>query len=101
MFSIHLPEGEPWYSDQRRVLDTGRRISLQFAGGIGSEGVRGFLLSHDAMRLPLQRSKEPPTPPGGARYFVYRTWNLIMLGSKWTEGSLPAATSVTPTDGES
>ena len=71
MFSIYLPEGEPWYSDQRRVLDTERRISLQFTGGIGSEGVRGFLLSHGAMRLPFATTERTSDAAGGPRYFVY------------------------------
>jgi hypothetical protein len=71
VFSIHLPEGEPWYSDQRRVLDTERRISLQFTGGIGSEGVRGFLLSHRAMRLPFATAERTSDAEGGPRYFVY------------------------------
>ena len=96
MFSIHLPEGEPWCSDQRRVLDTERRISLQFTGGIGSEGVRGFLLTHGAMRLPFATTERTSDAAGGRRYFVHEIVSFpdpfyVPAGSETTAGGFSSS----------
>lgn len=40
-----MPEGEPWYSEKRRVRDDVRGFSLQFTGGMGSEPGRAFTLT--------------------------------------------------------
>ena len=79
VFSIYLPEGEPWYSDKRRVVDTDRGIALQFTGGIGSEGMRGFLLSQGAMRFPVSTIERTVNSdrPGRERYFVYEIVSLV------------------------
>lgn len=58
MFSIYVPEGEPWYSDKRRVLDTGRDVSLQLMAGTGREPGKAFVLSHGSMRIPFHTAEQ-------------------------------------------
>ena len=92
VFSIYLPEGEPWYSDKRRVVDTDRGIALQFTGGIGSEGVRGFLLSQGAMRFPVSTIERTVNSdrPGRERYFVYEFVSLVESFSGPGDSETPA-----------
>ena len=70
VFSIHLPAGEPWYSDKRRVVDAARDLALQFTGGIGSEGVRAFALLHGQYSLPFSVI-EKTGRAAGKHYFTY------------------------------
>lgn len=53
MFSIYLPEGEPWYSNERRVLDAERNISLRLGALTGRDPGKAFVLTHGIMRIPL------------------------------------------------
>lgn len=53
MFSIYLPEGEPWYSNKRRVLDAERNISLRLGALTGRDPGKAFVLTHGNMQIPL------------------------------------------------
>lgn len=58
MFSIYVPEVEPWYSDKRRVLDTDRAIALEFEATTGREPGKAFVLTHGSMRIPLHTAEQ-------------------------------------------
>lgn len=53
MFSINLPEGEPWYSTKRRVVDAERKISLRLGALTGRDPGKAFVLTHGDMRIPF------------------------------------------------
>lgn len=58
MFSIFVPEGEPPWSTERRVVDTERDIALQLKGLTGREPGTAFVLSHGSMRIPLHTAQQ-------------------------------------------
>lgn len=58
MFSIYVPEGEPRWSNKRRVLDADRDISLQLKALTGREPGMAFVLSHGSMRIPLHTAEQ-------------------------------------------
>lgn len=53
MFSFYMREGEPRYSNKRRVLDSDRNIALQLKALTGREPGKAFALSHGDMLIPL------------------------------------------------
>ncbi|MGP4031849.1 hypothetical protein [Pseudarthrobacter sp. 1C304] len=53
MFSINLPEGEPWYSNKRRVVDAERKFSLRLGALTGRDPGKAFVLTHGDMRIPF------------------------------------------------
>lgn len=74
MFSIHLPEGEPWYSEKRCVRDNDRDVSLQFKGGIGSEPGRAFTLRQGSEEISFTTAEQlGSVDPGNNKkpYFIY------------------------------
>ena len=80
MFSIHLPEGEPWYSGKRRVLDADRDIFLQLLGGTGREPGKAFVLRHGDVRIPLHTAEESGlVDPGTGRPFF--TSEIVSFGT--------------------
>lgn len=58
MFSIYLPEGEPWYSTNRQVLYVDRDISLQLLALTGREPGKAFVLRHGGRRVPLHTAEQ-------------------------------------------
>jgi hypothetical protein len=95
MFSIYLPEGEPWDSDRRRVVDDDKQISLEFVGTTCSEE-RGnaFVLSHGDLRIPFHASIDTdPVGAGGGQPFV--SWRFVFFGTgmyrEQGEGATPYA----------
>lgn len=58
MFSIFVPEGEPWYSNKRRVLDTSRGLTLQFMASTGRDPGKAFVLTHGSIRIPFHTAEQ-------------------------------------------
>ena len=58
MFSIHVPEGGPWYSHKRRVLDSHRGIALQFGASTGRDPGKAFVLTHGSKRIPFHTAEQ-------------------------------------------
>jgi hypothetical protein len=53
VFSIYLPEKEPWYSNKRRVVDRDREVSLRLVALTGRDPGKAFVLSHGDMDIPF------------------------------------------------
>ncbi len=73
MFSIYLPEGEPWYSTKRRVLDFDKGIALEYVRSLGKEEEergKAFVLSDGTTRIPfVTRIIFDVNPKTGETYF--------------------------------
>ena len=80
MFSIYLPEGEPWYSTNRQVLDIDRDISLQLLALTGREPGKAFALRHGDRRVPLHTAEQSGLvdPVTGRPYF---TLEIVSFGT--------------------
>lgn len=63
MFSLFIPEGEPWYSPERRVIDAERDITLEFMNGTGREPGKAFVLTHGAMMVSFHTAEFDGTDP--------------------------------------
>ncbi|MHA7239792.1 hypothetical protein [Arthrobacter sp. TMS1-12-1] len=63
MFSLFLPEGEPWYSPNRRVVDAERDISVEFRNATGRDPGKAFVLTHGAMTVPFHTAELDGTDP--------------------------------------
>lgn len=53
-----MPDGEPAWSDKRRVLDADRDISFEFEAGTGRDPGKAFVLSHGSMHIPLHTAEQ-------------------------------------------
>jgi hypothetical protein len=80
VFSIYLPEGEPWYSTNRQVLDIDREISLQLLALTGREPGKAFALRHGDRRVPLHTAEQGGLvdPVTGWPYF---TSEIVSFGT--------------------
>ena len=71
MFSILIPEDEPWYSPDRRVVDAERNISVEFRNATGRDPGKAFTLTHDDMTIPFHTAESDGTDPEtGDWYFA-------------------------------
>lgn len=77
---MYLPEGEPWYSRNRRVLDVDRDISLQLGALTGREPGKAFVLRHGGTRIPLHTAEQSGLvdPDTGRPYF---TAEIVSFGT--------------------
>lgn len=71
MFSIFIPEGEPRYSPDRRVVDAERNISLEFMNATGRDPGKAFALTHEDMTIPFHTAESDGSDPEtGDWYFA-------------------------------
>ena len=80
VFSIYLPEQEPWYSNKRRVLDRDRDISLRLAALTGRDPGKAFVLCHGHMHIPFHTEERSGLidPATGKPYF---TSEIVSFGT--------------------
>ncbi|TLM87659.1 hypothetical protein [Pseudarthrobacter sp. NamE5] len=71
MFSIFIPEGEPWYSPDRRAVDAERDIVVQLKNLTGRAPGKAFVLTHGDMTVPFHTAEWDGTDPKtGDWYFA-------------------------------
>jgi hypothetical protein len=80
VFSIYLPEKEPWYSNQRRVVDRDRDISLRLAALTGRDPGKAFVLRHGNTSIPFHTEERTGLvdPLTGKPYF---TSEIVSFGT--------------------